>query len=120
MDVPGILSNVPLLRKTFELLSDDPLIQYIVIHVPSDAFTVWLASGSTEFKKCILDFNANNNAGKSVILAFHDHQRIGEEQKVARDLRQAGFIAYGSLQNACRAIRRFSQYHEGLARPTID
>jgi acyl-CoA synthetase (NDP forming) len=116
MDVPGIMSQASLLERTLELLAADHLIDIIILHVPSGAFTVWPANWAKEFKECILHFNRENRAGKPVVVALHDDMHIGDDEKRAQELRQCGITAYSSLRMACRALNRFARYHKSIAK----
>ena len=115
MDVPGIMSKASLLERTLELLAADPVIDIIILHVPSSAFTKWPANWANEFKECVLHFNRENRAGKPVVIALHDDMHIGDDERLAQELRRYGITAYGSLRNACRALNRFARYHESMA-----
>jgi acyl-CoA synthetase (NDP forming) len=115
MDVPGIMSKASLLERTLELLAADPVIDLIILHVPSGAFTKWPANWANEFKECVLHFNRENRAGKPVVIALHDDMHIGDDERLAQELRRCGITAYGSLRNACRALNRFARYHESMA-----
>jgi len=116
MDVPGIISQPSLLKRTLEVLAADPLIDIIILHVPSTAFTKWPAKWAKEFKECVLCFNRENRAGKPVVIALQDDMHVGDEEKSVQELRRYGITAYCSLRNACRALNRFARYHESMAK----
>ena len=116
MDVPGIISRPSLLKQTLELLAADPLIDIIILYIPSGAFTKWPVTWANEFKECVLHFNRENRAGKPVVIALQDDTHVGDEERHVQELRRYGITAYGSLRNACRALNRFARYHESIAK----
>ena len=116
MDVPWIMSQASLLERTLELLAADPLIDIIILHVPSGAFTVWPAKWANEFKECVLNFNRKNLAGKPVVIALHDDMHIGDDERLAQELRRYGITVYSSLRMACRALNRFARYHKSMVK----
>ena len=116
LDVPGIVIRVSLLQRTLDILADDNVIDVIIIHIPSSAFTKWPAAWANEFKECVLRFNRENRAGKPVVIALQDDVHVGDQEKSVQELRQYGITAYGSLRSACRALNRFAHYHEYMAK----
>src|SRR4030042_6429489 len=115
MDVPGIMSKASLLQRTLDLLAADPVIDIIVLHMPSNAFIKWAGNWADEVKECILRFNRENQAGKSAVIALHYQFHVGDNEKVAQELRGYGLTAFGSLRDACRALKRFADYRKHMA-----
>jgi acyl-CoA synthetase (NDP forming) len=116
MDVPGVVSQPSLLKRTLEVLAADSLIDIIILHMPSNAFTKWPAAWAKEFKECVLRFNRENPAGKPLVIALQDDAHLGDQEKSVQELRRSGITAYSSLRSACRALNRFARYYESKAK----
>jgi len=114
MDVPGILSEVSLLRRILAVLADDPGIDIVIVQIPSGAFTDWPPEWGEEFKESILQFNQQHSDRQPVVVALYDDKHAGNDAKVARELRELGITAYDSLRSACRALNRTRGYYEYL------
>jgi acyl-CoA synthetase (NDP forming) len=120
MDVPGVLIDGPQLVRTISLLSADPLIDFIIIHLSDNFFDLWEAHGvSTEFmsrvEECMSRFADSSWSGKPVVLAMQNLDRYRNATGFAGHMKDTGIIIYGSLGRACRALNRFARYHEFIA-----
>jgi acyl-CoA synthetase (NDP forming) len=116
MDIPGIISQPSMLKRTLEVIATDPLIDIIILHMPCSAFTTWPVAWANEFKECILHFNRENPAGKPVVIALQDDAHVGDQEKSVQVLRRSGITAYCSLRSACRALNRFALYYKYIAK----
>jgi acyl-CoA synthetase (NDP forming) len=112
MDLSGVLTHAPLLRRTLDVLKQDPCIDVSILHIPPDLFTFVSVA---DFEKVILDQRHPGSGGKAIVVAFDEAHPSENAQKYAQELRQAGITTYGSLRRACRALRRFAGYHEFLS-----
>ena len=120
MDVPGVLIDVPQLGRTVSLLSADPLIDCIIIHMTDNFFDIWDARvGSSELtsrvEECISGFADSSLSGKPVVVAMQNLDRYRNATGFAGHMKDTGIIIYGSLGRACRALNRFARYHEFIA-----
>ncbi|MEE8471251.1 MAG: CoA-binding protein [Dehalococcoidia bacterium] len=115
MDVPGVLSHVPSLRRALALLAADPLIDIIILRLSPEFLVGLLSVVKAEFLDCVQDPNGERPGGKQVVVAMSSDGSVGEPDKYARQLREAGVTVYGSLSSACRALNRFASYHKFVA-----
>jgi acyl-CoA synthetase (NDP forming) len=120
MDVPGVLIDGSQLVRTISLLSADPLIDFIIIHMTDDFFDLWEARGvSTELtsrvEECISGFADSGWSGKPVVVAMQNLDRYRNVTRFDEHMKDTGIIIYGSLGKACRALNRFARYHEFIA-----
>ena len=68
-----------------------------------------------EFQKVISETAQNGRGRKSIVVTLDDAYRFEGTEKCARELRQAGVLAYVSMRSTCRALRRVSGYREFLS-----
>jgi acyl-CoA synthetase (NDP forming) len=113
LDVPGIVMDVPTLRRLFGLLADDPSIDIILLHLGAEFFLGPMKSVLTD--ESIANLFRDNPRGVQLAVAVLDEGHSRDSEKPARELREAGIMAYGSLSSACRALRTFADYHRFLA-----
>jgi len=123
MDIPGVLIDVPQLLRTVSLLSADPLIDFIIMHMTDNFFDIWEARGvSTELtsrvEQCLPGFADSSWSGKPVVVALQNLDRYRNATGFAGRVNDTGMIIYGSLRSACRALNRFARYHEFIAETT--
>jgi len=116
MDAPGVLAQDTLLKQVLQLLATDPMIDAIIVHLGAEFFLGPLGGARAEFEKAILESDQKNPGGVNVVVAVSDEYRDDNTEKFARELRQSGITAYGSLRRACRALRRFATYNEFVSR----
>jgi acyl-CoA synthetase (NDP forming) len=115
MDVAGVLSHLPSLRRVLEVLVADELIDVIVLHVIAGLFSERGSVSVSEFRKLISEMVQNGRGRKSILVTLDDAYRFEGTEKFARELRQAGALAYVSMRSTCRALRRVSSYREFLS-----
>jgi len=120
MDVPGVLIDASQLGRTLGLLSADPLIDFIIIHMADNFFDMLTArAGSAQsasaVKECISGFAGGGWSGKPVVVAMQAIDRYGNAAEFAEHMKDTGITVYGSLRRACRALNRFARYHEFVA-----
>jgi hypothetical protein len=110
LDVPGVLANVPTLRRTLAQLARDPQIDVVILRLAPEFLAGPLGQARFDFADCVLDFSRENPGGKQIVIALSDEGKVEGGERYAQELREAGITVYGSLRRACRAIRRFSGY----------
>ena len=120
MDVPGVLIDGPQLVRTVSLLSADPLIDFIIIHMTDNFFELLEARGvsaelTSRVEQYMSRFADSNWSGKPVVLAMQNLERYRNATGFAGHMKDTGVIIYGSLRRACHALNRFARYHEFLA-----
>ena len=112
LDTPSVVIDAAALRGIFELLAADPSIDIILIHLGAEFLAGQLMQVCTDER--ILGFIRKNPWGVQVAVAVSAEGHVRDSEKYARELREAGIMACGSLRNTCRALRRFSDYHHFL------
>jgi acyl-CoA synthetase (NDP forming) len=120
MDVAGVLTNLPLLRRTLDVLVVDPLIDVVVLHMSAGFFNGPFEGAMNEFQQLIADMSQRGRGGKPVVIAMDTSYRFEGTEGCAREFRQAGLVVYGSLRRACRALRRVAAYKAFLAEAAED
>jgi acyl-CoA synthetase (NDP forming) len=113
LDIPAILVNASTLGRLFDLLADDPLVDVILLHLGAEFFM-----GSTLgvfSNEQVLSFARDRDRGPQVVVAVSNEGHLRDSEKPARELREAGIMAYSSLPSACQALRRFAEYHRFAA-----
>ncbi len=113
LDVPGVVSDVSSVRRMFELLAADPLIDIILLHLSAEFFVGPTHSVITDEQ--VLRFIRENPWGTQIAVAVSGEGHVRDTEKYARELREAGIMAYSSLRSACRALHRFAGYHQFVA-----
>jgi len=112
LDAGSVFASTLLLKRALETVSADPLIDTVILHLSANWRKSFSDEAMVEFKECVSDFNRHNAAGKPVVVAVQDQGKAEEAEKLARDLREVDITVYGSLRRACRALRRFANYHK--------
>jgi acyl-CoA synthetase (NDP forming) len=115
MDVAAVLSHLPSLRRVLEVLIADEFVDVIVLHVIAGLFSERGGLSVSEFQKVISEATQNGRGSKSILVTLDDAYRFEGTEQVARELRQAGVLAYVSMRSTCRALRRVSSYREFLS-----
>jgi acyl-CoA synthetase (NDP forming) len=112
MDVAAVLTHLPSLRRVLEVLVADELVDVIVLHVIAGLFSERGGMTVSEFKKVISETAQKGRGRKSIVVTLDDAYRFEGTEKCARELRQAGVLAYVSMRSTCRALRRVANYRE--------
>jgi len=115
LDIPAVFGDISTLRRTLELLAADPLIDIPILHISAEFFPQVWGHRMAEFNQCILDISQKEPGGKPVVIAVTDEGKVVAPDKYVKELVDAGIPAYASLRRACRAIRRFADYHKFVA-----
>lgn len=115
MDVAGVLTYQPLLRRALAILAADELIDVIVIHMAPGLFDERFAGSVAEFLAGISETSREGRVSKPVVIALDDAYPHDGTRECLREFRQAGALAYASIRRASRALRRVSDYGEFLA-----
>jgi len=115
MDVAAVLSHLPSLRRVLDVLVADELIDVIVLNVIAGLFSERGSLNVSEFQKLISETAQSGRVRKSIVATLDDAYRFEGTEQVARELRQAGVLAYVSMRSTCRALHRASSYREFLS-----
>ena len=114
LDVPAVIFNYKALSKTLEVLNADPEIDIIILNIPSRILSGDPGDLLTGFKKVLNTFTAEHPDAKPIAVALSESVYLSMTENGVHELRKAGIIAFSSLSTACRAIRRFVDYHKFL------
>jgi len=120
LDTPFLLYDSSCLQRTLDLLAADPLIDILILNASVDLLAHMLETSVQDyhqFEKCVSGFIRENKAGKPLVVALMDQSNTGKTREYASKLREADITVYESLRDACRALNRFSHYHEFIAEP---
>jgi acyl-CoA synthetase (NDP forming) len=110
MDVPGVLTNVPMLRRVLDVLVADERVDVIILHMGAAFFTEELAGGVSAFYKVVTESAQRGPASKPIVMALDTAYPYEGTEMRAREFRKAGVPAYVSIRSACRALRRVADY----------
>ena len=116
MDVPIIYHDKAILTRTIELLDADPEIDMIILRVNAD-YLVGFFGGPGQvspLEHWLKSRKADNSNGKPIVVAFLDEGYPYNAEKKLHKLRQLGITVFPSLPRACRALKRFADYHRFL------
>jgi acyl-CoA synthetase (NDP forming) len=104
-----------------EALTADPSVDLVILNMTT--FFPKRATPETQagFKTCVTDF-CRQHPDKPVVVAIRGSDRKGADAEVMiRDMREAGITTYSSMRTACRALKRFADYHAFVAqRDAVD
>lgn len=113
MDAGSLFSDMGQLERALHILSSDPRIDLMVLHLGAD-FGKWLSpKGMADLESRILKFNSSAS-GKPVVIAVQEQENPAEAAEFIHDLRQSGVTVFGSLRRTCRALGRIAAYHRFL------
>jgi len=112
LDIPIVFGDLSRLRRTLDLLSADPLIDTVILQVPSGFFAQLWGQRMPEFTECILGVTRHNPERNPVVLAVTDDRKTAPPDTYVRELVREGIPAYASLRGACRALSRAAGYYE--------
>ena len=118
MDVPGVLVDASQLGKAADLLSDDPLVDVIILHIAVghfDSLSGLSAEAAAALRECIAGLSRDDWGGKPVVVAMQVMDSFSLAGELARQLRELGAVCYPSLRRVCRALSRVAGYYEFLA-----
>jgi acyl-CoA synthetase (NDP forming) len=115
MDVPAVVTRLPSLRRALGVLVADELVDVIVLHIVAGLFSERGGINVSEFQKVVSEAARSGGVHKSIVVALDDAYRYEGTGKSARELRQAGALAYISMRSTCRALRRVSDYRRFLS-----
>ena len=111
IDSPAVLHHPLILRQVLETLTADPTVDIVILHVTAFARRKVENEGLASLKTCVAEFT-RENPSKPVVAAMRGSDRWrGEAESMIRELREANITTYDSLRSACRALRRFTDYH---------
>ncbi len=115
IDSPAVPYNASLLRQVLEALTADPSVDLVILHMTTFFPKRATPEAQAAFKTCVTDF-CRQNPDKPVVVAIRGSDRWGAEaQAMIRDMRAAGITTYSSIRAACRALKRFADYHAFVA-----
>jgi acyl-CoA synthetase (NDP forming) len=110
MDAPGVLTNVPLLRRVLDVLVTDDDVDLIILHMAAAFFTEEMAGNASEFHNVLAETAQHGATAKPIVIAMDTAYPYEGTEACARQFRNAGVPAYGSIRSACRALRRVADY----------
>jgi acyl-CoA synthetase (NDP forming) len=111
IDSPAILHRPPILTEALETLTADPSVDLLILHIVAFYRSKEMDEMVVNFKKRVADFS-RQNPSKPVVVAVRGSDRVrGEAEWIMRELREANITTYDSLRAACRALKRFTDYH---------
>ncbi len=111
MDAGSVFANLSTLERALETVCADPMVDVVLLHLGS-GYGKWLPEPElAKFKTFVRDFSENNRSGKPVLMALHHDGLEDLREPFAQELRDAGIMAFSSLEKACRAVKRVSAYH---------
>ena len=115
IDVPSVMIDYPTLRRTYDLLSADPRIDMVILHL-----SVWVGFESVlfnvvaELSKHISSSSEQSPTLKPFVVALSNEGGAHDMEKYLQQLNESGVPAYSSLRTACRALNRFANYYKFL------
>ncbi len=111
IDSPAVPYNASLLRQVLEALTADPSVDLVILHMSTFFPKRATPEAIAAFKACVTDFG-RRAPEKPVVVAIRGSDRMGAEaEAMLRDMRTAGITTYSSMRAACRALKRFADYH---------
>ena len=111
IDSPAVLHNPAILRPVLEALTADPSIDIVILHVTGFARRKQENEGLAGLERCVAEFT-REHPNKPVVAAMRGSDRWrAEAESMIRELREANITTYDSLRSACRALKRFTDYH---------
>jgi acyl-CoA synthetase (NDP forming) len=111
MDIPAAVADPDALSRTLELVGSDPEINLVIVCVAAEFLAGGWGDPMPGFKNRLSEFIQGHPGGKPIVVAIEDEGYFCDAERSARELREAGITVFPSLARACRALRRFSGYH---------
>ncbi|MBT4363414.1 MAG: hypothetical protein HOD17_02910, partial [Desulfobacteraceae bacterium] len=110
MDVPSMLTDPETFNRAFDLFMNDSTIDMVIISLPMP----WMQGrwGGEILKNNIKNFIQERPNKKPIVVSVSDDWYSGEVEQSMREYREAGITTFRSLTMACRALRRFADYHK--------
>jgi len=115
MDVPGVLSSGPLLRRVLEVLLSDDRVDAIILHMAASFFTEEMAGSVSDFQRVIAETLQHGPVSKPIVMALDTAYSYDGTEACAQQFRSVGVPAYVSIRSACRALRRVADYRSAAA-----
>ena len=114
MDVSSLFADLKYLNRTLQLLEDDPAIEMIIFCF-SPSF-LELEEYISIFKEEIIKYMQDNAAHKPIVVALSGEMHVCGVEPIIREMREAGITAFNFINGACRALKRFTAYHQFITR----
>jgi acyl-CoA synthetase (NDP forming) len=115
IDVPGVIVDYPSLKRTYELLAADPMIDMVILHLGVGAGFISMALNMiAELKRHISSSAEQNPRLKPFVVALSNEGQAHDTEKYEQQFKEIGVPAYSSLRTACRALNRFANYYKFL------
>ena len=115
LDTPFLIHNSSHLQKTLDLSAADPIIDIIILNASLASLDYMSEVEYEGFKRCISRFTQEGRSGKPLVVALMDQSNNGKTKYYASKLREANITVYETLRDACRALKRFADYHKYMA-----
>lgn len=122
LDVWLVQGNVELFRRCIEIAMADPSIDFAIAdrYPGGDDGPPDREEQQRKVDDFIIELTRNNPFDKPMVVAINSFSHDPDNSKIAAEARVkfalAGVPTYSSQASACRAISRFIQYHEFLAK----
>ncbi len=111
IDSPVIPYRAVLLQQVLEALTADPAVDLVMLHMSTFFPRRATPEAVAAFKDCVTGFG-RSAPDKPVVVAVRGSDRMAAEaEAMVSEMREAGITTYASIRAACRAIRRFTDYH---------
>lgn len=114
IDVPNVVMDYPGLVRAYEVLSADPVIDMVIIHLGAEFFMGKILDAMVELQKHVLTSADQNHRFKPLVVALSNEGQEHDIVKYERQLNETGVPTYGSLRTACRALNRFANFYKFL------
>jgi acyl-CoA synthetase (NDP forming) len=112
LDIPAALADPGALTRTLGLVTRDPKIDLVIVCIAAEFLAGAWGESMPGFKKCLSEFARGASGGKPIVVAIEDEGYFCDAERCGRELRKAGITVFPSLARACRALRRFADYHD--------
>jgi len=122
MDVPDVFSDALVLEQTIELLDADPEIDIIILYV-SPEYLVEMTGEQGHISplgQYLKGCKTDRPNEKPIVVAMSEDGYPHNAEQHMRELRQLGIMVFSSLPRACRAVKRFSDYHKFVRNKEIE
>ncbi len=112
LDIAWAILEPSVLRRTLEILNDEPVIDVIALVVDYNVVRS-VGCSYAPIAESIRGYSDANPDGKPVVCTVPGQDSIGSgvNEQYLRDMRALGITTYGSLRTTCRAMKRLSEYH---------
>jgi acyl-CoA synthetase (NDP forming) len=112
LDIPAAVADPKAFSRTLELVTADPGTDLAIVCVAAEFLAGAWGNPMPGFMNSLTEFIEGHPGGKPIIVAIEDEGYFCDAERSARELRGGGITVFPSLARACRALRRFTGYHD--------